>query len=92
MRFKRLRRTYDSMNICSVDVIEYGQNEQGKIDFINLEYFDNISGKSEVLHIEPKYYTKVFLKNTVEIFSCVGNLQGIKNSDLDKYLIRGNYY
>ena len=33
MRFKRLKRTYDSMNICSVDVIEYGQNEQGKIDF-----------------------------------------------------------
>jgi len=92
-KFNKLKKTYDSMNICSVQVIEYTQNDKGKIDFINLEYFDNISGKKETMWIESKYYKKVFLKNTVEIFfSCVGNLLGIKNSNLDKFLIKGNYY
>lgn len=91
-KFNKLKKTYDLMNICSVQAIEYRRNEKGKIDFINLEYFDNISGKTETMWIEPKYYKKVFLKNTVEIFSCVGNLLGIKNSNLDKFLIKGNYY
>ena len=91
-KFNKLKKTYDSMNICSVQAIEYNQNEKGEIIFINLEYFDNISGKIETMWIDSKYYKKVFLKNTVEIFSCVGNLLGIKNSNLDKFLIKGNYY